>query len=534
MPASTPGAGTHEETPSEPGANEPPALVAAGGPRTDLDMDWDEEDEKTSVFEKPESTTVYERSDQAGAAFPPGGTSAFRSGYPSPAGSFLPPPNPPANPSTRTMTGFGSVARTGRYSSVPPSPGRMGSASPVATASLAPPSLAPPPLALSHVGLTSPIGVAPPRRNVYVLAGIGLFVLIAASLFAMSQRSARVAVFISSTSGRPLSRLAVYVDGVQRCNVSPCTLELRKGLHAIKASADGYAPQEQGTSLSPGEELAVNFKLERASLGTGIKVGSRQDGVDLYVDGKAIGPLPQELKDLAPGRHSILLRGNDRYAPEERTVNIDSDEIKDLGMVALKVVRGLASFDVRTPGVKVTLVSGKDRRQLTDFSQPVEIETSKTWTIEATKPGFDDFRQPITFEDRAEKKFLIMLQERTQPIPVAAAAPAYPRPAPEPRPAAPEPRAAAEPATGNLLSSETPEPLKATAPATCTLNFNSIPVSNVVLDGRPVGGTPKLGVSASAGAHTVLFVGPDEGRKLMSVTCKPGELRTVAVRLNQQ
>jgi len=59
-------------------------------------------------------------------------------------------------------------------------------------------------------------------------------------------------------------------------------------------------------------------------------------------------------------------------------------------------------------------------------SQPVEIETSKNWTIEATKTGFDDLKQPITFEDRAEKTFVIALQERTRPVlevapPVAAA-----------------------------------------------------------------------------------------------------------------
>jgi serine/threonine-protein kinase len=264
-------------------------------------------------------------------------------------------------------------------------------------------------------------------------------------------------------------------------------------------------------------------------------VSGKQDGVELFIDGKEIGPLPHELKDLEPGLHKILLKGSDRYAAEERSVMVETDEVKDIGVVALKVLRGLATFDVRTPGVKVTLVSGRDRRQLTDFSQPVEIETSKNWTIEATKGGYDDLRQPITFEDRAEKVFVIALNERSgaAPAPERAERPERPeRPersvaaaAPAPRPRA-EPRAAAPPPSGDEDT--------AGGGANCTLNFNSIPVSNVLFDGRPLGGTPRLGVSASPGTHTVIFVSPEEGKKSMSVSCEAGKTKTVAVRLSQQ
>jgi serine/threonine-protein kinase len=155
---------------------------------------------------------------------------------------------------------------------------------------------------------------------------------------------------------------------------------------------------------------------------------------------------------------------------------------------------------------------------LSDFSQPVEIEAAKNWSIEASKFGFDDFKQPITFDERAEKTFAIALQPRG---PVAAApAPVAPRPAPVAQPA----QAAQEPAGDT-------EPK---APSgTCSLNFNSLPVSNVVFDGKPIGGTPKVGYSASAGTHTVVFINAEEGKKVTSVTCKSGESKTVAVRLNQ-
>ncbi len=81
---------------------------------------------------------------------------------------------------------------------------------------------------------------------------------------------------------------------------------------------------------------------------------------------------------------------------------------------------------------------------------------------------------------------------------------------------------------------ETPgeEPDK-TAPQRCTLNMNSIPVSNVVLDGTAIGRTPKIGFLTSAGTHTVMFEHPELGNLVTSVTCKAGEPKLVAVRLSR-
>jgi hypothetical protein len=63
-----------------------------------------------------------------------------------------------------------------------------------------------------------------------------------------------------------------------------------------------------------------------------------------------------------------------------------------------------------------------------------------------------------------------------------------------------------------------------------TLNINSIPVANVVLDGRPVGSTPLIGLKVSPGPHSVVFVHPELGRKASGTTVKAGGSATVAVR----
>jgi serine/threonine-protein kinase len=58
-----------------------------------------------------------------------------------------------------------------------------------------------------------------------------------------------------------------------------------------------------------------------------------------------------------------------------------------------------------------------------------------------------------------------------------------------------------------------------------TLNVLSSPPSSVVLDGRPIGQSPRI-VQVPAGTHTVVFIHPLYGRQSRRVIVNPG--RTVA------
>ena len=90
--------------------------------------------------------------------------------------------------------------------------------------------------------------------------------------------------------------------------------------------------------------------------------------------------------------------------------------------------------------------------------------------------------------------------------------------------APPAPAAAQEPTTRELSRSN------ASDVSACTLNFNSIPAAVVVLDGRTLGTTPQLNVSAAPGLHKILFT-DSSGERATSVTCRAGETKTVAVRV---
>jgi len=75
-----------------------------------------------------------------------------------------------------------------------------------------------------------------------------------------------------------------------------------------------------------------------------------------------------------------------------------------------------------------------------------------------------------------------------------------------------------------------PPPTAPTAAAeTGKISINSIPVSSVLVDGKPVGQTPTR-VTVPAGPHSVTFIHPEKGRKSVSVQVPPGGNATAVTR----
>ncbi len=115
-----------------------------------------------------------------------------------------------------------------------------------------------------------------------------------------------------------------------------------------------------------------------------------------------------------------------------------------------------------------------------------------------------------------------LARESEPPAPITSAPAAAPAPEPDPLPPASlEPPAPAPP----------PPPRVPLVPAgTSFLSFNSIPASAVVLDGQPLGRTPRLNVPVKPGSHMVVFVHPEGARQARAVEVEPGARQTVAVR----
>jgi serine/threonine-protein kinase len=312
--------------------------------------------------------------------------------------------------------------------------------------------------------------------------------------------------------------------------------QVSAGSHDVKVIAQGFdTPVDKSVTVEARKDATLDVALAGTKAGTGIKVSGSQPGVKLFVDGKEVGPLPQELHNLQPGDHKLKLAGTDRYAPIEKSIILAQDEVQDLGDQKLKVVKGKATIELDTQGAKVSIVSGTDRREFPTLPIAVDLDTSKTWALEATKQGYTDYHQTVSFDDgEAEKTFKISLdQKAAAQAPVAQQAPAAP--APQQAPARATPAFVAAIKTAPKEPSPPPsDDSSSGGGGESYLNINSIPAATVVLDGKPIGSTPKVHFQVTPGSHTVVFVNSDQGlKKSISVSVGAGETKPAIAKLRE-
>jgi serine/threonine-protein kinase len=364
-----------------------------------------------------------------------------------------------------------------------------------------------------------------------ILGALALLAVVGLAVFIFFPRSGQFKIDIKAKDGSAIAKAEIFVDGQKKCDTAPCVVtDLSPGPKTIKVVAPGVAASEPVTeTIEGGKEKLVFITIDGAS-GTpsavvgektsGIKATSAQAGVKIFVDGENKGMLPVELK-IPAGSHKLRFEGSDKYQPLDQPVDIAANEMKDLGAIKLKVLKGQVTLDLVTTGAAVTLLSQGAKRiekKVPDAlwkSPPVklDIDPSESWKLMAVKKGFQDFSQDLSFDDgQAEKTIRIELFEVGK-VPVAP-------------PTTPGPIGVKPPDTPPT----TPTTPPTAAGGSGLLNINSIPVSKVLLDGRPIGSTPKVGVSVPVGSHTVTFVHPDKGRKTISVTVKSGETKTAAVK----
>jgi serine/threonine-protein kinase len=411
-----------------------------------------------------------------------------------------------------------------------------------------------------------------------ILGGLSLVVVVALAIFLLMPRKGNLKVDIQARSGAPIAKAEIFIDGVKKCDTTPCIInDLEPGAKSIKIISPDFVTPALTEMVEAGKEKVLLIPVDLVGAGgavaasqagaqkeatqtaTALKIGGSQENVRVFVDNVEKGTLPIEIKDITPGSHKIRLEGTERYEKLEQTVDVAQGQVKDLGELKLKVLKGQITLELATEGADVMLVRTDGKKKIEKKlpasiwkSPPVKIDinAAETWKLVATKKGFDELTEDISFEDgKAEKTIKIELYEKGK-SPAATAAGS---------PETPEKGGAASGSTtpdksGGAVASggTTPAPNKggttptapdkggATTPpdkgadkggaasGTGTLNINSIPVSKVVLDGRPLGSTPKVGVSVPAGPHTITFIHPEKGKATVSVTVKAGETKTAA------
>lgn len=512
-------------TPSAARASAPPAPPAptppaASAPLLDVggDNEWDE-DEKTTVFDRSHAESaqaLLQKSPSPAAGRPAASVPPPRS-TPSRATSSLPPalPSTPPAPSAPSMPAVAASA--------PPSPSvpyqqapATSLRAPVAAPAVSAPAAAPYPARTT--ASEAPETAQGSRGLYYGLAAAALLVFLGFFLFA-GGKGGGMLVSVAGPGGTAVKGVEVLLDGEVRCEQSTCKLDdLEAGSYMVSARADGYAEMAgRAFQVEAGQQLPVNIELMREAK-TGIAIPALGPGLTLTVDGKKIGELPQSLEELEPGQHEVQIDGSDFIKPFEKTVMVKPGEMLDF-QPALELDKGKVAIKLgdNAGGAEVTLVVNGKSRSLTPHvkkGSPIILPVEgKDYLLRATRRGYE------TFEEKLE--FTVKEPVRTVTISLSEQADAE----------------SEEKATSSSTSRSTrpaPRPAPASRPAATsssgTLNVNSIPVSNVIVDGRPMGSTPKSGIKVSAGSHTVVFVHPEKGRKVLNVTVKAGKTKTAAVR----
>jgi serine/threonine-protein kinase len=231
------------------------------------------------------------------------------------------------------------------------------------------------------------------------------------------------------------------------------------------------------------------------------------------------------MTSLAAGQHRVRFEG-DRYQPFERTVDVGRGQTIDLGAIQLKIAKAKLTLEVSDNNAKVVLTDVDAHSERTikgPFPATLDLDGGHRWLVTATARGSRDFATDVSFDDgQADKTVRVALTSGSNGSggPVVASGPA----------AAPAPRAAARAKEDASDDDAKPAPSGAMG----SLNMNSLPPSKVLLDGRPLGSTPKVGVSVPAGTHTVTFVHPDLGRKTVSVNVPANGEASAGVRFKKE
>jgi hypothetical protein len=372
----------------------------------------------------------------------------------------------------------------------------------------------PPSVPASELAGGSMLGQPRTRRLLgFALAALAVLVML---LLALRPRTGSLVVTALGPGNRAVDDVTIFVDGKPLCDISPCRIKgLGPGVHTLRASAPNLASRaEESVEITAGEEATYNIDLLSVApevRAGGLRMAAADVPLTLYLDGKRVGRLPQEISGLPSGKHWVKLDPEDGTPAIEKSVNIVAGETvvvdptpaqRDKALVTIRLGPG-------SEGASVTF----DDAFLLDFPAELELEPNTMHSLTATKPGFEDLAMEVKIgAGETEKLIEVTLAPLDGNAPPRKTRPKATRKAAAKAPAATAPAQLADPTQG-------------------LLNISSVPPSQIILNGRPLGTTPKTGIAVPGDSlQTIVFVHPKMGRRRAQKFVPAGKERTVSIR----
>ncbi len=372
-----------------------------------------------------------------------------------------------------------------------------------------------------------PPQVAPPARRgplsspkaLWAVATVMLLATLGLLVYRLSvPTTGQLVVNAQGPGGSAVDEVEITIDESVTCHESPCQIsELKPGPHTITATGKGMQDTEEVAEVEAGRRSVHTLRLSRVVArpkAGSIVVPAAEQALTLFVDEARIGRLPQTVPGLSAGRHWLRLVGTDGRVAVEKPVNVVAGEQIEVLPTPPVSTKGLVTIQLASSsrGASVTL----DDAFLLDFPAELELEPGRPHVLSASKPGFRDFTTEIEVEVGQPREIIEIdlrrgvARSRNQASKKAARKKKRRR-------ARSKKRSSKASTFGDGTQGR--------------LTLRSIPRANVILNGRPVGTTPKVGLLVPGNTmQTIVFIHPEKGRRRAQQFVRTGETETVSIK----
>ena len=190
----------------------------------------------------------------------------------------------------------------------------------------------------------------------------------------------------------------VFLDGTEMGAVPIDIKDVKPGDHVVEVRAPGYQDSEERVTMNAGQSMLLKLDLNpeagKADVGT-LKVVSAVPDADVFIDGAAIGKVPQE-KQIPRGDHFVVVKLAG-YKTFEQKIRLEAGQTltvsADLRAVGrLRIVSDPTGADVLINGVSVGV---------TPIDLP-EVEVGKT-IVTVQKAGYRKWEEELDIKGGANE-----------------------------------------------------------------------------------------------------------------------------------
>ncbi|MDB4963287.1 MAG: hypothetical protein JWP01_3286 [Myxococcales bacterium] len=189
-----------------------------------------------------------------------------------------------------------------------------------------------------------------------------------------------------------------FIDGTDMGPVPVDIKDIKAGEHIVQVKAPGFQAGEKKVQVTTGGSQIVKFDLNPEAAGDQgiLKVVSTVPEAEVFIDGAAVGKVPQE-KKIAAGEHPVVVR-LPGFKQFEQKVRIEAGQSVTV-QADLKAVGRLRILS--TPSQATVLINGLPAKNAegNETKTPIDIEVEVGETVvRIESAGFQPFEQTLTIE----------------------------------------------------------------------------------------------------------------------------------------